>query len=186
VIRGYLANAGHVRVRGAEFDGNARVNPHLSLYGAAAYTDGRYVTFTDAPPPIEDTGGPQFEDISGSVLPGISKWAVSIGGETMKRGSLAGRSGEYFAAIDASYRSSFSSSATYSRYMVVPGYSIVNARIGFRVASGWTLSAWARNLFNTDYFDLLTAAPGNTGLIVGQPGDQRTAGVTLRFNLKAN
>ena len=41
VIRGYLANAGKVRVRGVEFDGNARVNPHLYLYSAIAYTDGR-------------------------------------------------------------------------------------------------------------------------------------------------
>ena len=70
--------------------------------------------------------------------------------------------------------------------MVVPAYSIVNARVGFRVGTGWTLSLWARNLFNTEYFDLLTAAPGNTGLIVGQPGDQRTAGVTLRFALKTS
>ena len=65
VIRGYLANAEKVRVRGAEFDGSARSNGNLSLYGAAAYTDGKYVTFTDAPPPLEETGGPQFEDISG-------------------------------------------------------------------------------------------------------------------------
>src|SRR6185437_2026228 len=65
VIRGYLANAEKVRVRGAEFDGSARVTSNLQLYGAAAYTDGRYIRFTDAPPPIEDTGGPQFEDISG-------------------------------------------------------------------------------------------------------------------------
>jgi iron complex outermembrane receptor protein len=35
-----------------------------------------------------------------------------------------------------------------------------------------------------EYFELLTAAPGNTGLIVGQPGDPRTAGVTLRLSLK--
>ena len=81
MLRGYLANAEKVRVRGAEFDGNARVNQRLSLYGAAAYTDGSYVSFPDAPPPLEDTGGPQVKDISGSVLPGISKWAVSFGGE---------------------------------------------------------------------------------------------------------
>jgi iron complex outermembrane receptor protein len=184
VIRGYLANAGKVRVRGAEFDGSARVSTGLSLYGAVAYTDGKYVTFADAPPPIEDTGGPQFEDISGTPLPGISKWAVSIGGEASRKASVYGHAGEYFAALDASYRSSFSSSATYSRYMVVPGYTLMNARLGFRTASGWTMSIWARNLFNTDYFDLLTAAPGNTGLIVGQPGDPRTAGITLRFALK--
>src|SRR4029077_828127 len=81
VIRGYLANAEKVRVRGAEFDGSARVTSGLALYGAAAYTDAKYVTFSDAPPPLEDTGGPQFEDISGTPLPGISKWAVSLGGE---------------------------------------------------------------------------------------------------------
>ena len=65
VLRGYLANAEKVRVRGAEFDGNARVNQRLSFYGAAAYTDGIYVSFPDAPPPVEDTGGPQVKDISG-------------------------------------------------------------------------------------------------------------------------
>ena len=171
VIRGYLANAEKVRVRGAEFDGSARVNAGLSLYGAAAYTDGKYVSFTDAPPPLEDTGGPQFEDISGSMLPGISKWALSLGGESGRRGLLFRQPGQFFGAVDASYRSSFSSSATYSRYLVVDGYSLLNARVGFRAADGWTLSVWSRNLLNKDYFDLLTAAPGNTGLIVGQPGD---------------
>ena len=132
VIRGYLANAEKVRVRGAEFDGSARVNGNLSFYAAAAYTDGKYVSFTDAPPPLEDTGGPQFEDISGSELPGISKWAVSVGGESSHRGSFLGRAGEFFGALDASYRSSFSSSATFSRYLVVPGYPLLNARVGFR------------------------------------------------------
>jgi len=184
VIRGYLANAEHVRVRGAEFDSNARIASNLSIYSAVAYTDGRYVKFTDAPPPLEDTGGPQFEDISGSLLPGISRWAVSLGGEATRRASVFDHAGEFFAAVDGSYRSSFSSSATYSRYMVVPAYALLNARVGFRVATGWTLSVWSRNLLNTEYFELLTAAPGNTGLIVGQPGDARTAGVTLRFALK--
>ena len=149
VIRGYLANAERVRVRGAEFDGSARLGSNLSLYTALAYTDGRYVKFTDAPPPLEDTGGPQFEDISGSLVPGISKWAVSLGGEAIHQASLFDRAGEYFAAGDLSYRSSFSSSATYSRYMVVPGYVVVNARVGFRVANGWTVSVWSRNLLNT-------------------------------------
>ena len=184
VIRGYLANAEHVRVRGAEFDGAARLGSHLSLYNAIAYTDGRYVTFTHAPPPIEDTGGPQFLDTSGSLLPGISKWAISLGGEATQRARLFQWSGEYFAALDASYRSSFSSSATYSRYMVVAGYTVLNARAGFRVANGWTVSVWSRNLLDTNYFELLSAAPGNTGLIVGQPGDPRTAGVTLRVAFK--
>ena len=185
VLRGYLANAEKVRVRGVEFDGSARATRHLSFYGAAAYTDGRYVSFPDAPPPLEDTGGPQVKDISGSVLPGISKWAGSFGAEYSNPSSVLGRSGDFFTALDTSYRSSFSSSATASRYLVVEGYSLVNARVGFRWTDGWTVSLWSRNLLDQDYFELLTAAPGNTGLFVGQPGDGRTVGVTLRVALRA-
>jgi iron complex outermembrane receptor protein len=185
VVRGYLANADKVRVRGAEFDSNARLNRNFYLYGALAYTDAKYVSFPDAPPAIEDTGGPQFVDASGTVLPGISTWALSIGGEWASRGSFFSRSGEYFVALDTSYRSSFSSSATYSKYLIVPGYSLVNARIGFRVADGWTLSVWSRNLLNKDYFDLMSVQPGNSGLYEAQPGDPRTAGVTLRVSLRS-
>ncbi|MEQ1573328.1 MAG: TonB-dependent receptor, partial [Vicinamibacterales bacterium] len=183
VLRGYLANAEKVRVRGVEFDGSASVNNHLSFYVNVAFTDGKYVSFPDAPPPFEETGGPQSKDISGSLLPGISKEGVSFGGEYVTDGALLGSTGDFFGAFDTSYRSSFSSSSTASRYLVVDGYSLVNARVGFRAADGWTLSVWSRNLLNKDYLDLLTAAPGNTGLYVGQPGDPRTFGVTLRMRL---
>jgi iron complex outermembrane receptor protein len=185
VLRGYLANAEKVRVRGVEFDGSARINANLSFYGAAAYTDGKYVSFPDAPPPLEDTGGPQVKDISGSVLPGISKGAVSFGGEYTAPTQLLGRAGQFFAALDASHRSSFSSSPSASQYLIVDGYSLVNGRVGFRWSDGWSLTLWSRNLFNKDYFELLTAAPGNTGLFVGQPGDPRTIGLTLRVGFRS-
>jgi iron complex outermembrane receptor protein len=182
VLRGYLANAEEVRVRGVEFDGTARANRYLSFYGSAAYNDGIYVSFPDAPPPLEDTGGPQVKDISGSQLPGISKWALSFGGEYSRPQTVVGYSGELFAAVDASYRSAFSSSASASKYLVIDGYSLVNARVGFRWSRGWAVSVWARNLFDENYFELLSAAPGNSGLYVGMPGDPRTIGVTMRMS----
>ena len=185
VLRGYLANAEKVRVRGAEFDGNAKIGRRVSLYGALAYTDGIYVSFPDAPPPLEDTGGPQVKDISGSVLPGISKWALTFGGEVNKPTSLFSRQGELFAAFDSSYRSEFSSSASASKYMMVEGYGLLNARAGFRWSEGWQLFIWSRNLLDKNYFEFLTAAPGNSGLIVGLPGDPRTVGVTMRLNLRS-
>jgi iron complex outermembrane receptor protein len=184
VLRGYLANADKARVRGLEVDTSATLFRHLSIYAAAAFTDGRYISFPDAPPPIEETGGPPAKDISGSLLPGISKTAVSFGGEYAVRGAVWKRSGEFFGAFDTSYRSRFSSSPTESQYMFVDGYTLLNLRVGFRAAAGWTVSLWSRNLLDTHYFDLLTAQPGNTGLIVGQPGEPRTFGVTVRFAIK--
>jgi iron complex outermembrane receptor protein len=185
VLRGYLANAEKVRVRGFEFDGSGRFGPHFSVYASGAFTDGKYVSFPDAPPPLEDTGGPQVKDVSGTDLPGISPQAISFGGEYVTHGSLLSRQGEFFGAFDASYRSSFSSSASASKYLIVDGYSLLNVRLGFRAAEGWTVSLWSRNLLNKDYYDLLSAAPGNTGLFVGQPGDPRTFGVTLRLAFKS-
>ncbi len=179
VLRGYLANARKVRVRGIEIDANYRVNDNFNLYASGAFNDGRYISFPDAPPPLEDTGGPQTKDISGSVLPGVSKWAASFGGEFTKPASLMGQRGEFFARIDASYRSKFSSSPSYSQYLIVNGYSLLNPRVGFRTPDGWAVSVWARNLANENYYELLSAAPGNSGLFVGLPGDPRTFGVTL-------
>jgi hypothetical protein len=77
-------------------------------YRAVTLTPGAYriEVALDAPPPLEDTGGPQVKDISGSVLPGISKWAYSLGGEYVHRRSIAGVAGELFGALDTSYRSS--------------------------------------------------------------------------------
>lgn len=180
VLRGYLANAEEVRVRGVELDLAARVTDHFSIYAAAAYTDGKYISFPDAPAPLEGTGGPQAVDISGERLPGISEWAGSIGGEYAWPAQLLSREGAYFLALDASYRSEFSSSATPSAYLNVEGYGLLNGRLGFRAGEAWSLFFWGRNLADEEYFEFLSAAPGGSGLYVGYPGDPRTWGVTLR------
>jgi iron complex outermembrane receptor protein len=179
VVRGYLANAARVRVRGSEFDGTARLTPEFTVYASAAFTDGRYMDFKDAPPPLEETGGPAVKDISGSVLPGISKWAVSYGGEHIFRKSLFTLPGEFFVRMDASYRSGYSSNPTASKYLNVQGYPLLNPRIGFRSRDGWAITLWARNALDRNYFELLSPAPGGSGLYVGLPGDRRTVGVTL-------
>ncbi|MBI1254253.1 MAG: TonB-dependent receptor plug domain-containing protein [Hyphomonas sp.] len=180
VLRGYLANAEKVRVRGVEFDGRAQVSGNFSTYASLAWTDGKYVSFPDAPPALENTGGPQAVDISGTRLPGISEWAASLGGEVTQAGGFLGRDGEYFTAVDAFYRSDFSSSPTESAFLTVDGYTTLNGRIGFRGVNGWDVFLWGKNLLDEEYFELLAAQPGNSGLYVGQPADPRTYGVTLR------
>ena len=81
---------------------------------------------------------------------------------------------------DGSYRSSFSSNPSRSVYTDIDGYALTNFRAGFRGgAKRGTCSAGSATRSTQDYFDLLATQSGNTGLVVGQPGDPRTYGVTL-------
>ena len=133
-------------------------------------------------PEGESTGGGavQVVDASGTRLPGLSEWAGSLGGEYKLAGELSKRAGEYFAAVDASFRSDFSSSPTESRYLNIDGYTLLNARFGFRGDDGWDLYAWGRNLLDEEYFEILSAGGSSSGYYAGLPGDPCTYGVTLK------
>lgn len=184
VNRGYLANAERVRVIGLEIDGNIKANNHLSFTGAFAYTDGKYVKFTNAPVPIEEVGGAQaFKDISGGQLPGISKYAGSLGTEITGKGSLLGLKGNFFGGLDVYYRSTFSSSPSPSAFLDIEGYALLNGRVGFRASNGLSIFIWGRNLGNKNYYEQLLVAPGSAGQIGGILGDPRTYGITLRYTL---
>ncbi|HJS56101.1 MAG TPA: TonB-dependent receptor [Chitinophagaceae bacterium] len=186
VNRGYLANAEKVRVRGAELDGAVKINKYLSFYGNVAYTDGQYLSFTNAPLPLEETGASQsYKDVSNGEMPGISDWAASLGGEVLSNTkNIFGHTANFFFAIDGYYRSSFSSSASPSKYLNIDGYALLNARAGFRAPLGLTLFIWGRNLLSKDYFEQLLVAAGNAGHYAGVLGDPRTYGITLRYSFQ--
>lgn len=199
VLRGYLANAGKVRVRGVEADLSVRPSDRLSLYANGAFTDHEYVKFVDAPCPPELSGGttasagqtpsapgtpggisPANCDISGQWLPGISRWAGSFGAEYNFPTPLFGKEGEFYLGYDGSYRSKFSSNASRSAYTDIAGYALHNFRVGFRTDDGFNIYGWVRNAFDKKYYEQLAVTSGNTGLIAGQPGDPRTYGLTIR------
>ena len=197
VLRGFLANAGKVRSQGVEADFSIRPSQRFTAYASGAYTDAKYVRFTDAPCPPELSGGtiaaagqtpsapntpggisPANCDISGQRLPGVSKWAFSVGAEGNLPTEFLGKPGEVYLGYDGSYRSSFSSNPSPSAFTNVEGYHLSNFRIGFRSDDGFNLFAWVRNAFDENYFEQLFVGPGNTGLIAGLPGDPRTWGAT--------
>ncbi|RZK89453.1 MAG: TonB-dependent receptor, partial [Pedobacter sp.] len=191
VNRGYLANAEKVNVKGLEIDGSFQLERFLTLNAALAYLDGKYEKFTNAPLPLEETGHTElingvatqvaFKDASGGRLPGISKWNISGGTELSTAGDLATKSGRYFIAADASYRSGYSSNPTPSRVLNIDAYALLNARAGFK-SEKFSIFVWSRNLANKNYYEQLQAAAGNAGLYAGVLGDPRTYGATLRYN----
>lgn len=194
VIRGYLANAGKVRSRGFEWDSAFRPSERANLYFNGAYTDAKYTKFTNAPCPPELSGGsaitnpatqtpaaagtpgfsPSSCNISGQVLPGISKWALGFGGEV----NAPVEGGQVYLGYDGSWRSRFSSNPSPSAYTWINGYALSNFRLGYRKGKV-NAFAWVRNAFDQHYFELLSVQSGNTGLIIGQPGDPRTWGFTI-------
>jgi len=199
VNRGYIANAEKVNVKGSELDANFRINKNLSFFGALTYTDAKYVTFTNAPLPLEETGAVTqdpafpndptktvqlaFKDVSGGELPGISKWAGSFGGEILSNSiTFFGQESKFFLGFNAYYRSDFSSSPSPSAYLNIDGYALINAQLGFRATTGLSFFVWGRNLADKNYYEQLLPAGGNAGQYAGVLGDQRTYGVTLRYN----
>ena len=181
VIRGYLANVPKVRSQGFELDLALRPIDNFNVYANFAYTDAKYLDFPGAPPPIERAGGAlQFVDASGGRLPAVSKYAISYGAEYRIPSSIFSGDGEFYLGVDGSLRSDFSSSPTPSAVQNIAGYVLTNIRAGYRTEGGWEVFGWLRNAFDTEYFDFLTAAPGSSGLIVGQLGDPRTFGVTVK------
>jgi iron complex outermembrane receptor protein len=200
VLRGYLANADKVRSQGLEADFKIRPSDRFSAYLNGAYTDAKYVRFVDAPCPPELAGGttvgagqtpsapgtpgglsPANCDISGGRLPGVSKWAFSYGAEMNTPLTLLAAEGQLYVGFDGNYRSGFSSNPSPSIYTNIEGYALSNYRVGFR-ADNFDIYGWVRNVFDVNYFELLQVAPGNVGLIAGQPGDPRTAGATIKFS----
>lgn len=194
VLRGYLANADKVRTQGIEADFSLRPSDRFNVYLNGTYVDAKYRSFADAPCPPELSGGgtgtpvaapgvpgnsPANCDISGQRLPGVSKWSFSYGGEVNTPTSVFGREGQIYVGIDGNYRTGFSSNPTPSIYTNIQGYALTNYRVGFRTDGGINLFGFVRNLFDVNYFEQLAVPSGNTGLIVGQPGDPRTYGITL-------
>ncbi|CAN5244324.1 TonB-dependent receptor [soil metagenome] len=177
-LRSYLANIPEVTVRGAEFEGSLRIGSRLSLRASGSYADGTYEYYPSGPCPIELNPTVQCS-LTGKGLPGLPKWTGSAGGEYALPVAVAHQDGSAFLRADATARTRIFGDATDSAYTIIPGYTLVNASIGYRTPR-WEVALFVRNLFNQDYLQNVTVQAGNSGLIVGTPSDSRMVGITLR------
>jgi iron complex outermembrane receptor protein len=85
---------------------------------------------------------------------------------------------------DFSLRSSFNVSAADSIYSTVPGYGLLNLRLGARTMDGkYDAFLWSHNATDTRYYQVIGVAQPFSGLIDGIPGDPLTFGATVRVHL---
>jgi iron complex outermembrane receptor protein len=176
-IRSYPSNVPEVRVQGVEADFAARLFSGFTLRASVAYSDGENTDYPDGPCPLEvQTAATVACDLTGVKLAGLSEWAGTLGFDYQRP---LGAGALLFHA-DSSSRSGYNSDTSASQYTRISGYTLSNASVGYRFASGWEVGVFARNLFDEDYITALTIQTGNSGLILGQPSDPRVVGVTLR------
>lgn len=182
-VRQYIANIPGVRSRGVEGDLSYAPSERASFYASVAYADTTYRDYRTAPQAPERLNEGGIQDLTGEQLPGVPKFTYTLGGDVSAPvGNLGGRDLSIYAHADYSHRSSFNTSSSNSIYADVPAYGIANARIGFKTDDGlFDLSFWARNLFDKDYFQTLSAQ--NTGIVTSLIGEPRTIGATLRTKL---
>ncbi len=203
-LRTFPANIPEVQVKGVEADVAILLTAGFILRASLAYADGEYTDYPAGPCPLEwqnpnATGGcqplnppaglanqtsnprgnptiPGAYVLTGLPLAGLSKWAGTVGFDYVAPLGA----GDVFIHGDWNYRSSYNADTTNSRFTRIRGYGVVNASLGYRFNSGWEAAVFARNLFSEDYVTALTIQTGNSGLILGQTGDPRLVGVTLR------
>ena len=177
-IRSYPANIPEVRVQGMEADFTTLLFEGLTLRFSLAYTDGENTDYPAGPCPLEvQTAATVACNLTGVPLAGLSEWSGSLGLSYQRQMGL----GDVVIQLDTSSRDSYNSDTSGSQYTVIDGFSVTNLSVGYRFARGWQIEAFARNLFDEQYITALTIQTGNSGLILGQAGEPRALGVSVRF-----
>ena len=181
----YIASVPQVRSQGFELDSHALLLPGVIVNFGGAYTDAINTKFPHGPCPPE-VAGPNAEycDLSGSQVAGISRWTMTAGSEySHALGQVGALALAGYGDADYSLRSSFNTSSTNSEYTKIPGYGLLNLRLGIRTENRlYDFSIWAHNALNTYYNSALALASPISGLTLAIPGDPAMYGMTFRVH----
>ena len=143
----------------------------LSFQGGVTYAVTQYGTFTP--------GAGISPRLSGARISFAPLWSGSLSG-TYERPIGGGL--ELRTNVSARYTSSYNTGSDLNPAKLQKELPLVNARIGIGSEDqGWTVEAWAQNLFNEDYYQVAFDALYQTGQINAFLGAPRTWGMTLRL-----
>lgn len=150
----YVGNAPKVTIRGLEFDGAYTGIRNLTARVSGAYTIAKYKSFPNAPVPAEyqpnssATPGPTARDVSGSVLPGASRYMLNIGAEY--RVPVFNQL-QAHGSFNSAFQSGYYSDANLSAYSWIKKHWTTDASIGIgRSDQKFDVSLIVKNLFDDD------------------------------------
>lgn len=177
-----IGNAGKSSVKGFEVDALWTVAEGLNLRAGFSFNDAKYADgvidsrqrdFGNCDDIVCASNG----DIGGNQLERQSKVQAAFG---LDYATSITSSVEGFGGFDVSYKSKQYADSVNLAYL--PERTLVDARVGIR-ADQWSLTLWAKNLFNKQYASSSLAVFAATDTVyVPIKGPNRTAGLTGRFN----
>ncbi len=166
-----LDNASDAKVYGLEAEVDFHATPDLQFYGTLGLLKTEFVDY------FSDVADNDYTGNRFARAPEITATAGLLYDRPITSGL------NLIANFDASYRSEYFFDAGNTARLHQEGFWLANARIGVESSnSGWALSFWAKNIFDTEYFrDIIDLSLfGFDGTTVGDPA---TYGVeaTIRF-----
>lgn len=178
----YLTNAGSVRSRGVEIEGNWEPIRSLSVNTNLSYNDVRYTSYKNGTcaPEVSFRTGATSCDLTGATVPGASKWVANTNIRyqwALNNGLRPYVTGSY------SFRTHAPGTIDNSRYSEIASYGLANFAVGVsrQVGDGdIDLSIWTRNAFNKIYYTNVSAY--QAGAYMATVGDPRMVGVTARYD----
>ncbi len=192
-----IRNAGNVRSRGLETEGQIHAIEHFNLNFGLDYLDSIYESDTGAPGLDGCTGlpgsCPLVQNLSGHLLPFAPKWQGNVGFDLNSNPFIGGYTA--MLAVNENFSSSYLSENNDSPQSKIAGYGVLDARLSlFTPDSKWQLDLYGQNLLDKHYFTLLAPTPLGAALGVNVPatgatlyrgylGDPRTLGVRLSAKL---
>jgi outer membrane receptor protein involved in Fe transport len=128
-------NVPKVQTKGLEFDGAWSGIKNVTLRFAGAYTNAVYKEFTNSAQPVENgyAGAAPYRDVTGSLLPGVSKWTFNVGGDYRVPlvHNLEGR-----ASFNTAYNTRYNSDVSLSDFAWIGGSGITDLAFGIGKRDG--------------------------------------------------
>ena len=161
----YISNIGSATSRGAEFELMGRPHENVDLFGVFGFTRARFASGTTS----------EGIDVSDNKVPNTPAYTATFGAQFSSALS-GGRA--YVRAEVASFGAFEYNEANTQRQ---DAYTITNFRGGWR-GGRFTVEAWMRNAFDTNYVPLAFGYNFTPSGFIGEPGRPRTAGFNLGFS----
>ena len=168
-----IVNAASATINGLEAEFSLRPTRGLQLDAAFGYTDAKYDEFIgldltgDAVPDPLLAKQLKFQRVPKYNLTG----AVSYEFDLADMGSLSPR-------LSYSYRSKLYTDLVNTPTLIVPSHDVIDASLTWKPNETWRVTAFGRNLGNTNYWDLGLALPFG---FIAYGGEPRTYGVEVAY-----